>query len=395
METTVIIDGARTPIGRLLGGLSGLTATELGGIAIRGALERAGVAPSDVEEVLLGNVVQAGLGPNPARQAALAGGVGLATPATTLNKLCPSGLATVSALDLAIRLGRRKVGVAGGFESMSGAPYVVRGARAGLKYGDGRFEDTLDRDALFCAIDHCSMGAATESHQAPYGLSRAELDAYSAESHRRAAAAQASGRLAEEIVSVEISGRRGQTIVSADEGIRADSSTESLGTLRPAFAAEGTITAGSSSQLSDGACALVLMAKSEAERRGIPWLAEVRGSAAVAGPDTSLLLQPARAIEGACRDAGVDVAQLDLLEINEAFAGVAILSARELGVGLDRVNPNGGAIALGHPLGMSGARIILSLAYELRRRGGGIGAAGLCGGGGQGDAVVIEVPTRA
>jgi acetyl-CoA C-acetyltransferase len=392
MEETVIVAGARTPIGRLLGGLSSLTAPELGAHAIRAALTRAAVPASDIEEVLLGSVIQAGLGPNPARQAAVAAGIGLAASATTLNRLCPSGLATISVLDRAIRLGERQIVLAGGFESMTNAPHVLRGARAGFKYGDGQLEDTLDRDALFCAIDHCTMGAATEAHQEPYALNRAELDAFAAESHRRAGAARDAGRLAEEIEPVEIVGRRGTVTVSHDEGIRDDVSAEVLGKLRPAFAKDGVITAGSSSQLSDGGCALVLMSRSEAERRGLSWLALVRGTAAVAGPDTSLLLQPARAIEAACAAANVTVADLDVLEMNEAFAGVSLLSARELGVDLERVNPNGGAIALGHPLGMSGARIVLSLALELRRRGGGIGAAGLCGGGGQGDAIVIEVP---
>lgn len=394
MEQTVIVAGARTPIGRMLGVLSDVGAPELGAIAIRAALERAGVAAADIEEVVLGNVVQAGLGPNPARQAALAAGIGLGTPATTLNKLCPSGLASISQLDLAIRLGRRRVAVAGGFESMTGAPHLVRGARRGFRYGDGRLEDSLDRDALFCAIDHCTMGAATERHQRPHALDRDEQDAFAAASHRRAAAARDAGRLAEEIAPVRIETRKETVTVVEDEGIRNDTTAESLARLRPAFGSDGTITAGSASQLSDGGCALVLMARSEAERRNIPWLAAVRGTAAVAGPDTSLLLQPARAVEAACAEAGVAVAELELLELNEAFAGVAILSTRELGVDPARVNVNGGAIALGHPLGMSGARIVLALAMELRRRGGGIGAAGLCGGGGQGDALVLEVSGR-
>ena len=319
MEETVIVAGARTPIGRLLGGLAPLTAPEIGAHAIRAALERASVPAADVEEVLLGNVLQAGLGPNPARQAAVAAGIGLSASATTLNRLCPSGLTTVSVLDRAIRLGERKVAIAGGFESMSNAPHVLRGTRAGFKYGDGRLEDTLDRDALFCAIDHCTMGEATEGHQEPYGLTRGQLDAFSVESHRRAADARDAGRLAEEISAIEIPGRRGTVTVTDDEGIRDDASEAALGKLRPAFAEDGVITAGSSSQLSDGGCALVLMSRSEAERRGIAWLALVRGTSAVAGPDTSLLLQPARAIEAACAAAGVEVADLDVLEMNEAF----------------------------------------------------------------------------
>ena len=394
MQETVIVAGARTPIGRLSGALSALTGPELGAHAITAALQRAALAGSDIEEVLLGNVVQAGAGPNPARQAAVLAGISLTASATTLNRLCPSGLATIAVLDRAIKLGERNVVVAGGFESMTHAPHVVRGARGGFAYGDGALEDTLNRDALFCAIDHCTMGAATERHQEPYGLTRDELDAYAALSHERAAAARDSGRLAAEIAPVTIEGRRGAVTVEHDEGIREGTTAEALGRLRPAFAKDGIITAGSSSQLSDGGCALVLMSRSEAERRGLTPLATVRSSAAVAGPDTSLLLQPARAIERACEAAGVAVADLDVLEMNEAFAGVSLLSARELGVSLDIVNPNGGAIALGHPLGMSGARIVLSLVYELQRRGGGIGAAGLCGGGGQGDALVIEVPQQ-
>ena len=392
MEETVIVDGARTPVGRLSGALGRIAAPDLGAHAIRAALGRSGVAAADIEEVLLGNVIQAGLGPNPARQAAVAAGIGLGASATTLNRLCPSGLATISVLDRAIRLGERTVAVAGGFESMTGAPHVVRGARGGFAYGDGALEDTLNRDALFCAIDHCTMGEATERHQEPYGLNREELDAFAAESHARAANARDAGRFAEEISPVEISGRRGSTLVEHDEGIRDDTTAEGLAKLRPAFARDGVITAGSSSQLSDGGAALVLMSRTEAERRGLPWLARIRASSAVAGPDTSLLLQPARAVERACEVSGLSIEQIDLFELNEAFAGVALLSARELGIDLARVNPNGGAIALGHPLGMSGARIVLSLAYELRRRGGGIGAAALCGGGGQGDALIIEVP---
>jgi acetyl-CoA C-acetyltransferase len=275
---------------------------------------------------------------------------------------------------------------------MSQAPHLVRGARGGFSYGDGAFEDALNRDALMCAIDHCIMGEGTEKHQEPYGLTREELDSFSAESHRRAAAARDAGTLAEEIAPIELTTRRGPVAVSDDEGIREGTTAASLARLRPAFAADGIITAGSSSQLSDGGCALVLMSRSEAERRGLPWLARVLGGSAVAGPDTSLLLQPALAIEAACVAAGVATADIDLFEMNEAFAGVTLLSARKLGVSLDRVNVNGGAIALGHPVGMSGARIVLTLAMELRRRGGGIGAAGLCGGGGQGDALVIEVP---
>jgi acetyl-CoA C-acetyltransferase len=396
METTVILSGARTPVGKLLGALSSLTAPELGAHAISAALERGGVSADEVEEVVLGNVIQAGVGPNPARQAAVGAGMGLSTPASTINKLCPSGLTAVSEIDRRIRLGERQICVAGGFESMTRAPHVLRGARTGFKYGDSPLEDTLNRDGLFCAIDHEVMGAATERHQTPYALTREELDEFSARSHQRAAEATNNTTLAEEIAPIEIS-KRGKTVtVDRDEGIRGDTTAESLANLRPAFAADGLLTAGSSSQLSDGGCGFVLMSRSEAERRGLPWIAEILATSAVAGPDTSLLFQPANAIAQACARANLTAADLDLVEINEAFASVALLSARELGLPLERVNPDGGAIALGHPLGMSGARILLTLVYELGRRGGGTGAAALCGGGGQGDAAVVRVPaTRA
>lgn len=393
MNTSVIVAGARTPIGKLLGSLSSLPAPELGGIAIRAALERAGVAADEIESVIMGNVVQAGVGPNPARQAAIAGGVPLSVPATTVNKLCLSAMTAIGQLDLAIRAGYTSIGLAGGFESMTNAPHLLRGSRRGTKYGAASLEDALDRDALICAIEGVSMGESTERHQAPFALSRAELDDFSAGSHAKAAAAISSGRLAEEIVPVTVKGRGGDIVVDTDEGVRPGTTAQTLGSLRPAFLPDGTITAGSSSQLSDGGAALIIMSREEATRRGLEWIAEIVSYGTAAGPDASLLLQPAAAIQDALRRAGsLTVADLELIEINEAFAGVVLASGRQLGLDLGTVNPNGGAIALGHPVGMSGARLVLTLALELRRRGGGLGAAALCGGGGQGDALIIRVP---
>ena len=390
--TSVIVAGARTPIGKLLGSLKSMTAPQLGGVAVSAALERAGISGSDLDAVMLGNVVQAGVGANPARAAALAGGVPMSIPATTLNKLCLSGLTAVALADLAIRAGQSSIVLAGGIESMTNAPHLLRGARSGYKYGSATLEDSLDRDALICSIENRVMGASTEDHQSSLGISRIDQDEFSASSHQKAAAAAAAGRFADEIVPVSIVGRAGTTIVDTDEGIRPETTTESLGKLRPAFSPEGTITAGSASQLSDGGAALIVMDKAEAIRRGLTWLAEIVSYGTVAGPDAALLHQPANAIADALhRTDGLTIADLDVIEMNEAFASVAIASSRRLGVSLAKVNPNGGAIALGHPVGMSGARLVLSLAYELRRRGGGVGAAALCGGGGQGDALVIRV----
>ncbi len=392
MPGSVLVAGARTPIGRLLGALSGQTAPQLGGIAIEAALARADITGQDVGAVVMGNVVQAGVGPNPARQAAVCAGIPLSAPATTVNKLCLSGLAAIAQADQWITCGQYDTVVAGGMESMTNAPHLMAGSRKGIKYGQFVVEDALDRDALVCAFDAIPMGAATERYQAALGISRAEQDTFAAGSHEKAAAATKQGRLAEEIVPIV--GKAGQTLVEYDEGIRPGTTAERLGRLRPAFDDHGTITAGSSSQLSDGACAVVVMSKARAEKLGVPWLAEIGGYGTVAGPDPSLLLQPARAIRDALRrDGALRLAELDLFEINEAFAGVAIASTRELGVEADRVNVNGGAIALGHPVGMSGARLLLTLAIELRRRGGGAGIAALCGGGGQGDALVVRVPS--
>ncbi len=399
MTTSVIIAGARTPIGRLLGSLSGLSASDLGGIAIREALSRAGVAPSDVDAVIMGNVVQAGVGPNPARQAAIAGGIGFEVPAITLNKLCLSGLSAIAHADQLIRLGEHEIIVAGGFESMTNAPHMLLGSRKGTKYGAARMVDSLDQDALTCAFDGISMGAATERYQASYALTREAQDEFANASHARASQAATEGRFDEEIV--EVVNAKGEVILAADEGVRASTTIESLGKLRAAFATPGaeaaaTITAGNASQLSDGGAAVVMMSRARAEELGLTWLAEVGAYGNVAGPDPSLVVQPARAIRDALRrDGTLTIEDIDLFEINEAFAGVALASGAELGVSADITNVNGGAIALGHPVGMSGARIVLALALELRRRGGGVGAAALCGGGGQGDALIIRVPAKA
>jgi acetyl-CoA C-acetyltransferase len=391
MAQPVLVAGARTPIGKLLGSLSGLTAPGLAGPAVRAALQRAGITADQVDAVFLGNVVQAGVGPNPARLAAVAGGIGMGVPATTVNKLCLSGLASIAQAAQQITVGQYEVVVAGGTESMSNAPYLLPRAGRAFRYGDTPLADALDQDALVCGFEGISMGAATERHQAGLGISREDQDAFAAESHARAAAAVKDGRLAEEIVPVTLPGRDGDVRVEEDEGIRPGTTAGRLARLRPAFSTDGTITAGSASQLSDGACAVVVMSKDRAEREGLPWLAEIGSYGTVAGPDPSLLHQPGHAIRDALRrDGALGLGDLDLIEINEAFAGVALASTRDLGLSPDRVNVNGGAIALGHPVGMSGARIVLTLALELRRRGGGVGAAALCGGGGQGDALIVR-----
>ncbi|MEV5952487.1 acetyl-CoA C-acyltransferase [Streptomyces sp. NPDC051987] len=396
MPGSVIVAGTRTPVGRLLGALGSLSAVDLGAHAIRAALAAVDLDPAAVEAVVMGHVVQAGAGPNPARQAAVRAGIPFAVPASTVNKLCLSGLHAIALADLMVASGRHEVVVAGGMESMSNAPHLLRGARTGWKYGSGAAEDALDRDALVCAFDGVSMGAATERYQQPYDLTREEQDEYSALSHQRAAHARESGALSEEITPVTVAGRRGETVVAADEGVRPGTTGESLGRLNPAFSGTGTITAGNASQLSDGAAALVVMSAERARRDGLAPLAEIGAYGTVAGPDPSLLVQPAGAIRDALsRDGRLKVADLDLFEINEAFASVALASVRELDIPLDKVNVNGGAIALGHPVGMTGARLVLTLATELRRRGGGSGAAALCGGGGQGDALLLHVPTPA
>ena len=391
---SVIVAGARTPMGRLLGSLKSFSAADLGGFAIKGALERAGVTPEQVDYVIMGQVLQAGTGQITARQAAVKAGIGMDVPALTINKVCLSGLDAIALADQLIRAGEFDIIVAGGMESMTNAPHLLMGSREGVKYGDWKAIDSMAYDALTCAFDDCAMGESTERYNARHGLTREEQDAFAARSHQLAAKAAANGVFDEEIVAVPIPQRKGDPILFAqDEGIRADTTVESLAGLRPAFAKDGTITAGSASQISDGAAAVVVMSKAKAEELGLPWLAEIGAHGVVAGPDASLHEQPANAIKRACEKQGIAVSDLDLIEINEAFAAVGIVSMRALGVDEDIVNVNGGAIALGHPVGMSGARIALHLALELRRRGGGLGAAALCGGGGQGDALIISVPS--
>jgi len=391
MGDPVIIGGARTGIGRLLGSLAGFSAVELGGFAIKGALDRAGIDPGQVEYVIMGHVLQAGTGQITSRQAAVKAGIPMTTPATTVNKVCLSGLdAIAQAADL-IRLGEFDVIVAGGMESMTNAPHLLKNSRKGYKYGTVEMFDSMALDGLTDVFDGLSMGESTERHNKKLDISRAEQDEFAASSQQRAARATKDGILAEEIVPVEVTALGGG-IVEADEGIRPDTSVESLAKLRPAFGADGTITAGSASQISDGAAAVVVASREAAARLGASVLAEVGAFGTVAGPDNSLQSQPANAIKKALRKARQTESDLDLVEINEAFAAVAIESMRELGVSPDITNVNGGAIALGHPLGASGARIALTLAYELRRRGGGFGAAGLCGGGGQGSALLLRVP---
>jgi len=392
MGDPVIIGGARTGIGRLLGSLAGLSAAELGGFAIKGALDRAGITPDQVEYVIMGHVLQAGAGQITSRQAAVKAGIPMSIPATTVNKVCLSGLdAIAQAADL-IRLGEYDTIVAGGMESMTNAPHILKNSRKGYKYGTVEMADSMALDGLTDAFDGLSMGESTDRHNAKLGISRQEQDEFAARSQQRAARATKDGILAEEIVPVEITARSGSRWFTEDEGIRPDTTVESLAKLSPAFGKDGTITAGSASQISDGSAAVVLTDKQTAMKRGLPILAEVGAFGTVAGPDNSLHSQPANAIRKALKKAGLTEQDLDLIEINEAFAAVGIKSMRDLGVGPDKVNVNGGAIALGHPLGASGARIALTLAYELRRRGGGLGSAGLCGGGGQGSALLLRVP---
>ncbi len=388
----VIVGGARTPVGRLLGSLASKSASELGGIAIAGALERAGVSPDQVGYVIMGQVLQAGAGQIPARQAAVAAGIPMTVPALTVNKVCLSGLDAIALAAQAIRLGEHDVVVAGGMESMTRAPHLLPNSRAGYKYGPFEVLDSMALDALTDAFDHLSMGESTEDSGRKLGITRAEQDEFAALSHQRAAAAVKDGLFAAEIVGVPIPQRGGEQLtVTEDEGIRPNTTAESLAKLRPAFAKDGTITAGSASQISDGAAAVVVMSAEAAERAGVRVLAEIGAHGNVAGPDNSLHSQPSHAISQALGKAGLTVSDLDLIEINEAFAIVAIQSMRDLGVSPEIVNVNGGAIAFGHPVGASGARIALHLINELGRRGGGLGAAGLCGGGGQGEALLFRV----
>ena len=394
MAGSVIVAGARTPMGRLLGAFKGLSASDLGGAAIAGALERAGVAPDQVDYVIMGQVIQAGSGQNAARPAAAKAGIPMDVPAMTINKVCLSGIDAIALADQLIRAGEFEIVVAGGMESMTNAPHLLIGSREGTKYGDWTMKDAMAHDALTCSFDGCAMGEATEAHNARYDfLTRETQDAFAAQSHQRAALATKNGLFDAEITPVMIPQRKGDPIeFREDEGIRGDTTAESLGGLRPAFAKDGTITAGTSSQISDGACAVVVMSKAKAEELGLTWLAEIGAHGVVAGPDASLHEQPANAILKAAEKQGIAISDIDLFELNEAFAAVGLVSANKLGISEDIVNVNGGAIALGHPVGMSGARIVLTLALELQRRGGGVGAAALCGGGGQGDALIITVP---
>ncbi len=387
----VIVGGARTPVGRLLGSLASKSATELGGIAIAGALDRAGIGPEQVQYVIMGHVLQAGAGQITARQAAVAAGIGMDVPAVAVNKVCLSGLDAIALASQLIRLGEYDVIVAGGMESMTRAPHLLLGSRSGYKYGPVRLEDSMALDGLTDAFDHLSMGESTDRTVRQLGLTREEQDAFAAASHQRAAAAAKNGLFAAEIVPVPVRDRTEQVNVTEDEGIRAGTTTEVLARLKPAFGQDGMITPGTASQISDGAAAVVVMSAEAADRAGCAVLAEIGAHGNVAGPDNSLPSQPSNAIRQALAKAGRGTEDLDLIEINEAFAAVAIQSIRDLGVSRDIVNVNGGAIALGHPLGASGARIALHLCYELHRRGGGLGAAGLCGGGGQGEALLLRV----
>jgi acetyl-CoA C-acetyltransferase len=380
-------------MGRLLGSLKDFSGADLGGFAIKAALERSGVRPDQVQYVIMGQVLQAGAGQIPARQAAYKAGIPLTVPALTINKVCLSGLDAIALADQLIRAGEFDIIVAGGQESMTQAPHLLPKSRSGFKYGAVEMIDAMAYDGLTDIFDNIPMGESTESFNGKLGLTREAQDEFAARSHQRAAIAQKNGVFDEEITPVLIPQRKGDPIeFREDEGIRADTTVESLAKLRPAFAKDGTITAGSSSQISDGAAAVVVMSKAKAEELGLSWLAEIGAHGNVAGPDNSLQSQPANAIKDALRKENLNVSDLDVIEINEAFAAVGLQSMKELGVGADTVNPSGGAIALGHPIGMSGARLVLSTALELKRRGGGTGAAALCGGGGQGDALILHVP---
>jgi acetyl-CoA C-acetyltransferase len=387
----VICAGARTPIGRFGGALAPLSAVELGGYAIRAALERAGADPQAVEHVVMGHVLQAGQGQITARQAAVRGGIPMTVPSLTVNKVCLSGLNAIATAAQYVELGQAGLLVAGGMESMTNAPYLVPSARFGARMGDAELVDTMVHDGLWDAFDHVHMGELSDETNRQLGIDRAAQDEWSARSHERAAEATKNGRLAAEITPVVVQQRKDHVTVDQDEGIRPGTTAEALAGLRPAFSPEGTITAGNASQLSDGAAAVVVTSRERAAADGLDVLASIVAYGTVAGPDPSLHSQPSRAIVDACRRAGVAIGDLDLVEINEAFAAVALCSTRELGLDEGIVNVNGGAVALGHPIGASGARVVLTLAMELRRRGGGLGAAALCGGGGQGDALLVRV----
>jgi acetyl-CoA C-acetyltransferase len=391
---SVIVAGARTPLGRLLGSLKDFSGADLGGLAIKGALDKAGVRGDQVDYVIMGQVLTAGAGQIPARQAAVKAGIPMTVPALTINKVCLSGIDAIALADQLIRAGEFEVVVAGGQESMSNAPHLLEKSRAGFKYGNVTLRDHMDCDGLWDSFTDEGMGLLTESgNTGDMAFTREEQDAFSARSHQLAARAWKDGLFDDEVLAVSIPQRKGDPIeFKTDEGIRADTTTESLAKLRPAFKKDGTITAASASQISDGAAAVVVMSKAKAQELGLTWLAEIGAHGVVAGPDSTLQSQPAQAIARACAKEGITPADLDLVEINEAFAAVGLASTKELGIDPAKVNVNGGAIAVGHPIGMSGARITLHLALELQRRGGGVGAAALCGGGGQGDALIVRVP---
>ncbi|GAA4387183.1 acetyl-CoA C-acetyltransferase [Tsukamurella soli] len=395
-DPSVIVSGARTPFGKLLGSLKGFAATDLGSIAVRGALEKGGVDPKHVQYVIMGQVLTAGAGQMPARQTAVGAGIGWDVPTLSINKMCLSGIDAIALADQLIRAGEFDVVVAGGQESMTQAPHLLKGSREGFKYGPTELIDHTAYDGLHDVFTDQPMGGLTEERNTgEHAFTRAQQDEVAAKSHERAARAWKDGLFADEVVPVSIPQRKGDPIEFAeDEGVRGDTTVDSLARLRPAFTKDGTITAGNASQISDGAAAVVVMRRSKAQELGLEYIAEIGAHGNVAGPDSSLQHQPSAAIKAACAKQGIDVADLDLIEINEAFAAVGLASMADLGVSDDIVNVNGGAIAVGHPIGVSGARITLHLALELQRRGGGVGAAALCGAGGQGSALVVTVPKR-
>ncbi len=391
MAGSYVVGGARTPIGRLSGALASMSGTDLGGVAIAGALSKAGVTPDQVDYVIMGQVLQAGAGQITARRAAVNAGIPMSTPATTINKVCLSGLHAIYLADQMIASGDADIVVAGGMESMTNAPYLLPGARAGFRAGDQTVVDSMMYDGLFCAFDSCAMGLGTERDSSKAGIPRAAMDEVSAQSHARAAAAQKEGRFDDEIVAVPVPQRKGDPLlVETDEGVRPETTSDSLGKLRPAFDPEGNVTAGNASQISDGASAVIVVSPAKAAELGLTPLAEVVAYGQVAGPDTSLLTQPSRAIDAGLAKTDLSRSDLGLFELNEAFAAVALASMDDLGIGDDVVNVNGGAIALGHPIGASGNRLALHLIHEMRRRGVEHAAAALCGGGGQGDALILR-----
>jgi acetyl-CoA C-acetyltransferase len=392
MAKTVVLGGARTPIGKLQGAFAGFSAADLGAKAIAGALNRAGVTPDTVDYIIMGQVLQAGAGQNPARPAATKAGIPMTVPSMTINKVCLSGIQSLALASNMLRLGEAQVVVAGGQESMTQAPYLLPGARAGYRFGDATLVDSMSYDGLFCAFDKKAMGEATDCYNERFAFGRTEQDEWAARSHQLAAAAQKNGLFADEIIPVEVPQRRGDPLtVDTDEGVRADTTAETLGKLRPAFLKDGTITAGNASQISDGACALVLTTDEQAAALGVTPIAEIVSHGQIAGEDPSLHTMPSGAIRKAAEKAGISIDDIDLFELNEAFAAVVLAAIEDMGIDAAKVNVNGGAVALGHPIGMSGARIVLTAINELRRRGGGLAAAGICGGGGQGDAMIVRV----